>query len=143
MRLAAALLALTLLAAPPAFAAGAAADAPRLTPAQLEALKKQLQAEPNTPGRAAMLAKLLKMAQAMKEKQPVATADLLALVGYLRAANPGKANDPAFAGAMRKLEESIMKLNAGGNEDLDDLKREFGEGGEVDLDELKKEFDGY
>lgn len=143
MRLAAALVVIAVLAAPPAFAMGAAADAPKLTPGQLEAIKKQLQNEPNTPGRAAMLAKLLKMAQAMKAKQPVATTDLLALVGYLRAANPGKANDPAFAGALQKLEESILKLNAGGNEDMDDLKREFGEGGEVDMDELKKEFDGY
>ncbi len=147
MRLFAAILACTLFAATPALASGSpseAAGAPKLSAAQMEALKRQLQAAPNTPGRAAMMQKLLKLALAMKNKQPVKTEDLLALVGYLREANADKASDPAFGAALRQLEAGILQTQGGGNEDLDELKREFDSGDEkLDLEELKKEFDGY
>lgn len=157
MRLLVAALALTVLAGAPALAAeppsgpwtvagaqpGTAAT-PQLSAAQLEALKRQLQAAPNTPGRAAMMQKLLKLALAMKSKQPVATQDLLALVAYLREANGDKASDPAFGAALRQLESGIMRIQGGGNEDLEELKRQFDSGDEQpDLEELKKEFDGY
>ena len=118
-------LALLLLAATPA-AADAGAEAPKLTPAQLQAIKRQLDAAPQTPGRAAMMPKLLKVALAVKNKQPVAPEDLMALVAFLRASNAGKQGDPAFEGAMQQLEGSIMRLQGGAeNPDLEDLKKEF------------------
>lgn len=130
MRLLTATLALALLLAPPALADDDAppGKAPQLSPAQMQALKRQLDASPQTPGRAAMMQKLLKLALAMKNKQPVATEDMLALVAFLRASNADKQADPAFEGAMRQLEAGIMKIqgqNQGENPDMEDLKKEF------------------
>ena len=119
-------LALLLLSAAPAVANEGAAEAPKLTPAQLQAIKKQLDAAPQTPGRAAMMPKLLKVALAVKNKQPVAPEDLMALVAFLRESNAGKKGDPAFEGAMQQLEGSVMRLQGGAeNSDLEDLKKEF------------------
>lgn len=129
MRRFAATLALTLLLAAPAAAEGglpAAGATPQLSPAQLQALKRQLDASPQTPGRAAMMQKLLKLALAMKNKQPVATEDMMALVAFLRASNADKGSNPAFEGAMQQLESGILRIQGtGDNPDLDDLKKEF------------------
>jgi hypothetical protein len=132
VRLFATALLLSLALAPPALAQDASTAAPRLSPGQMEALKRQLDAAPKTPGRAAMMQKLLKLALAMKAKKPVATEDLMALTAYLREANGDKGGDPAFEAAMKQLEAGILKIQGQGQP-----------GANEDLEELKKEFEGY
>lgn len=108
----------------------ASMPAPKLSASQMDAIKTQLDASPRTPGRAAMMAKLLKLAMAMKAGKPVPTEDLLSLVGFLRESNAAQGNsNPAFGAALSQMETSIMQLQ--------------GAGDNADMQELKKEFEGY
>lgn len=127
MRIPSIALAALLLVATPAWAEDAAP--PSLSKGQMDALKKGLDASPQTPGRAAMMAKLLKLAMAMKKKEKVSAAEVLPLLAYLREAQAGKKADPAFEGAMQQLEHGITQIQGSGNNE--------------DMNELRKEFEGY
>ena len=130
---------LLLVAAPVAAMELPAMPPPNLTPEQMSALKKGLDASPQTPGRQAMMAKLLKLALAIKKKQPISPTEVLPLLAYLRESNAGKKLDPAFEGALGQLEDNVAKMQHLNNtEDMNELRKEFeGWGGTLDPKDLE------
>ena len=83
-----------------------------ISPAQVEAFKRQLAAMPTSSSRTAMMQKLLKVGLAIKHGKTVERADLLEIVRFLR--SQSGALKPDVALTLERLEE-----------DLDALKREF------------------